>query len=215
MIYVHAGSGKKYKKCCINKDEGVITTPADKYIEEALKGYPKKELMEFYDEEKIFIDEKLYRVLKHKTVPMWVKRDYLEETKRNLKIIEEAIELIHKKCNDDKITTLEELNNKVLIHYDFFEIMKGYLDLLDKRMGIEYENVQEKKINFLMWSAKAFDLPETYKRMYIENILDSYLQYDKYTYAKRTLDMFFERLPELNKFLCIKQSQMFIDKGEK
>ncbi len=64
MIYVIVGSGKKYKKCCMNKQEINTVTPADMYIKKSLKEYPKEELKLFYDDEIIAIDEKLYQVLK-------------------------------------------------------------------------------------------------------------------------------------------------------
>lgn len=53
MNYVLAGSGKKYKKCCMNKQELQIVTPADSYIEKSLKDYPLQKLQEFYDDEVI------------------------------------------------------------------------------------------------------------------------------------------------------------------
>ena len=46
------------------------------------RGAPKL----FYDEESIAIDEKLYQVLKHKAIPLWVDRNYVEE-KRSLALL--------------------------------------------------------------------------------------------------------------------------------
>lgn len=132
----YCGSGRKYKHCCIDKDKENVVTPADIYINKSLKDYPKDSLKKVYNEDLIEIDEKLYRVLKHKQVPITVERNYGEETRRNEKDMNEAIELIKAKCEKDNINTMEEFDDQIAIHYTFEDIIDKYFRVLDKTKGI-------------------------------------------------------------------------------
>ena len=90
------GSGKKYKKCCINKESNfyLISLTRDLVLNE----YPKKktssdeyDLYDFYKEEYIEIDKLLYNVLKHKAIPMFIKRDYLKENRINIDYLKKLL----------------------------------------------------------------------------------------------------------------------------
>lgn len=210
MSRVPAGSGKKYKKCCLNKLESQILTPADKYIENSLKDYPKEGLKKFYDEERILIDEKLYRALKHKLVPIFIKRNYEEEKRRDLKNMEEAIELIKEKCQKENINTIDKFNNKISIHYNLELIIDGYLNLLNNIKNEEYEKIQEKKAEFLIQMIQIFNFDERYKRVYISNFIDDYLECEDYFYAEKNIKKFIKQLPDMEKYLSIKLSQIYL-----
>ncbi len=170
MIYVIAGSGKKYKRCCMNKQEIKIVTPADIYIERSLKEYPKEELKQFYDDEIIAIDEKLYQVLKHKAIPLWINRNYIEEKRRNTKNMAEAIELIKNKCEKENINKIQEFDEKLAIHYDLDYIIRGYFNVLDGTRNIDYKEIRDEKVDFLNKIMQIFDMDKEEKKFYKNSI---------------------------------------------
>ena len=125
----------------MNKQELQVNTPADYYIQKSLKDYPKEQLLQHFDEDVVLIDEKLYKALKHKAVPLFIERNYSEENRRDLQYIKEALELIKEKCKKENITTMEELDNKVLIHYVYIDILDRYLDILTNRRNPSNEDI--------------------------------------------------------------------------
>lgn len=195
------GSGKKYKKCCIDKEEQVIVTPADVYIQKSLQDYPKEELKKFYDEEVVAIDEKLYQVLKYKAIPLWVKRNYAEESRRNAKNMEEALKLIEEKCKKDKIHTLDEFNSKLAIHYDFEEIVEGYLNVLNKTGDLSFELTQNIKVEFLLQILPILDINVQLKKFYINSVIDEYLEKRYYCEAKYAIQKIKTQMPEMEMHL--------------
>ena len=161
----YCGSGKKYKNCCMNKKEVQVVTPADKYIEKSLKDYPKQNLQKYYEKENIEIDEKLYKVLKHKAIPLWVDRNYNEETRRNIKNMNEALELIKAKCEKENIHTVEDYDNKIAIHYGLMEIVEKYFDILDKADSRLEDSIADKKEQFLSELNNIIDIGYKNKKM--------------------------------------------------
>lgn len=214
MIYVIAGSGKKYKKCCMNKQKIKIVTPADMYIERSLKEYPKEELKLFYEDDVIAIDEKIYQVLKHKAIPIWVDRNYMEETRRNAKNMEEAIELIREKCRKEDINTVKEFDETIAIHYDLDDIINGYFSVLDKTRNVEYDAIQNEKTDFLISIMQIFDIEEEDKRLYIDKIIDRYIEEDYCEEAEKTIDKFLLNFPKMKKYLNIKLSEICLLEGK-
>ena len=208
------GSGKKYKKCCMNKKEISIVTPADIYIENSLKDYPKEELLKYYDEETVQIDEKLYQVLKHKAIPMWVDRNYTEEARRNTKNMNEALELIKAKCQKEKINTMQEFDKKIAIHYNFNDIMYKYLNEIDKNKNSYFEDKQCKKIDFLtqIWQIIKTDLEE--REFYAQKIIEECFEDDYYIEdAKKIIYKLKEQFPDMDEFSNMELSRMYQEEG--
>lgn len=210
----YCGSGKKYKKCCMNKKEISITTPADLYIEKSLKNYPKEELMKFYDKESIKIDEKLYQVLKHKAIPLWVDRNYREEARRNTKNMKEALELIKEKCQKENINTIQEFDRKIAIHYTLNEIVNKYFDIIDTNRNEIFEKQQEQKVDFLFHIFQIIDVDKENKIQYIDKIIDSYLEDDYYIDdAEKIIYRFKEQCPDIKQYLNIELSKVYLQSG--
>ena len=145
------GSGKKYKKCCIDKKES--TLPYQILIDKSLSEYPKKkdseekyDLYDFYTEENIELDKLLYKVLKQKRIPLYIKRDYSTEDKINLQYCEMAFEKIKNIVKKEKFNTLEDYDNKVSIHYSIYQFYQKYSDLL---IGLLKKPLCSKKNQYL------------------------------------------------------------------
>ena len=87
------GSGKKFKKCCIDKQNDIL--PYQGYIDKSLAKYPKKNNNEgeldfytFYKEEYINIDKLLYKALKYKRVPKIINRNLKAELEMEFNALE-------------------------------------------------------------------------------------------------------------------------------
>ena len=195
-----AGSGKKFKKCCINKIEKNIVTPADSYIQKSLKNYPKEELKKYYDEDVISIDEKLYNALKHKSIPILVERNFCEEKRRDINNMEEAFKLIEEKSEKENITSVEDFDNKISIHYSLKYIIEGYLKILDRR-GKDEKECLNKKIEFITKIFNIFKFEEDYKKDIISGIILNYLNEEKFYEAEKVIKEFKNAFPELETFL--------------
>ena len=197
----YCGSGKKYKKCCMNKKEIEVITPADLYIKKSLADYPKETLKLFYDEESIAIDEKLYQVLKHKAIPLWVDRNYVEEKRRNTKNMETALELIKEKCKKENINTRQEFNEKIAIHYNLEQIISGYLKILDNTRYGHFDEIQDEKIDFLKQIISIIDIEKEYKEILIDDIIDEYIEKDYYENREELINRFILKFPEIKEYL--------------
>ena len=197
------GSGKKYKKCCMNKQELQIITPADYYLKKSLKDYPKEELKNFYDEETIAIDEKLYTALKHKAVPLFVDRNYTEEARRDMKNMNEAIELMKEKCKKESIANVEEFNNKIAIHYDFEQIVRGYLKILNNRSN-PYNGDYKTSIKLLVNILQIIRLDNEYKEKFVNEFIEDCIDEDLFDEAEDVITVLKNEFPELKQFLDTK-----------
>ena len=119
------GSGKKYKKCCIDAAAGtavaVVEKPAAAPIEEKydlLEMYPNSAAFrELYEEEAINIDMFVYKALRHRAIPMWVKRDMNHERLGKIDYLTEALKLFSNKCEREQITSFADYDEKYMVHY--------------------------------------------------------------------------------------------------
>lgn len=210
MICAFAGSGKKYKKCCMNKKEITIVTPADIYIEKALKDYPKEELLKYYDAESVQIDEKLYQVLKHKAIPLWVNRNYQEEARRNIKNMKEALELIKIKCQKEKIKTVQEFDEKIAIHYNFNDIINKYFEVIDKNKRAFFEDKQNQKTDFIIQISQIINMDIAWIKFYTNLIIEEYFDDDDIIEnAEEIIYKLKEQFPDMEKFFNIKLSKVY------
>ena len=75
------GSGKKYKKCCMNKPQSSVNlVESEREKKKWLEYYPASAeerqegrvyLEDFYDRESIEIDKLIYLAMKHRAIPIW------------------------------------------------------------------------------------------------------------------------------------------------
>lgn len=129
------GSGKKYKKCCL--DKATTKLAYQKYIDKSLSHYPKKNNNEnevdfytFYNEEYIKIDEYLYKALRHKEVPVFIKRDEKTENEIDFKYLTDAYDLIKEVILNNNFKNIDEYDNKVGIHYSLYDFFSYYTELI-------------------------------------------------------------------------------------
>lgn len=150
------GSGKKYKKCCLDKDG--VKLSYQKYINDSLKNYPEKnsnkdevDFYSFYKEEYIKIDEYLYKALKHKHIPLSIKRDKRIEELNNLDYLSKAFDLIQEVVSSNDFKNIDEYDNEVSIHYSLYEFFMTYTELIINNIRIDktkYLPKLEEVINF-------------------------------------------------------------------
>lgn len=133
------GSGKKFKKCCINQQKDFL--PYQGYIDNSLAEYPKKnnnkeeiDFYTYYKEEYINIDKLLYKALKYKSVPRIIKRDMKAESMIEYNALNEAYSLIKEVLNNNKFNSIEEYDKEVSIHYSLYKFLAKYSQLIIDRI---------------------------------------------------------------------------------
>lgn len=145
------GSGKKYKRCCLNqpKDhiESVDMIETKEEQQKWLKEYPKTKpgedgagkedgriyLGDYYDGESIEIDKLLYLALKRRAVPIWENQpDSTAEEKRKQAYLWQAFTRFADKMKREGIGDTEGYDEKYAIHYKCREWMPVLLALLKK-----------------------------------------------------------------------------------
>lgn len=143
------GSGKKYKKCCYDKDQREDSVAPirleDKY--DLLKDYPKDSPLFktlFNNEEAIEIDIPVYKALHHRAIPLWVKRDFDQERLGQIHYLNEALELFLKKCRREHIASFAAYDEQYMVHYRSSQWVEALIELLEDDMSPEMENIREK-----------------------------------------------------------------------
>lgn len=176
------GSGKKYKKCCMDKN--ILYLPYQAFIDESLSKYPKVktnkdqlDLYDFYKEEYIEVDKLLYKVLKFRRLPKFVERDYETENRIDFNYLNDAFEKIKKIEEKEKFKTITEYDKKVSIHYGLCHFFAKYSDILinlAKKSPIKkeiYMNDLEKLIDFFY---ENFDLKIVEENIFIDRKVKLY-----------------------------------------
>ncbi len=128
------GSGKKYKKCCMDKDKkDMIILPYQNFINDSLQKYPKakdddskKDLYDFYDEDYIELDKLLYKVLKRRSIPLFVQRDLYRENLMDLKVCREAMPKMKELAKKVECKTFDEFDKKVAVHFSLYAFVMKY-----------------------------------------------------------------------------------------
>ena len=180
------GSGKKYKKCCLNKIERGL--PYQYYIDKSLENYPKKnnnsnelDFYSLYDEEAINIDKLLYQALKKKNIPLFIERNREKEREINYKYLDEAYPLIKEIIKKKKIKTIEDYDEKVSIHFSLYLFFIEYMSMLIVNIN-NGENLKkfEEIINYVY---RTFKINEKKEYIFLEFIDTYYLFTKKYDEA--------------------------------
>lgn len=134
------GSGKKYKRCCIDKaTNNFIISQEDR--ERWLKDYPKEDpknkdgqvyINHNFDSESINIDKLVYLALHHRAIPIWVNRDKIAENNEKIKYLYKASELFLLKCEKENIESFREYDEKYKIHYRSMKWFKKLEELMEQ-----------------------------------------------------------------------------------
>lgn len=122
------GSGKKYKKCCLQKMNGDAEWMESEDVQQHwLKKYPElsptvKEpnhlyLEDFFDAESIEIDRLVYLALKHRSIPIFVKQDKHAVSGRQRAYLYSAFQKFVEKMKKEGLQTCAEYDVKYSIHY--------------------------------------------------------------------------------------------------
>lgn len=148
------GSGKKYKVCCMNKQNALIDRIES--VQERnkwLKNYPyvgkdklhdRVYLEDYFDEESIEIDKVLYLGMMQRPGWIWDRNEALEE-KRKKEYLSLAFVMFKEKLSKENIKSFEEYDKKFSIHYFCMDWLYELLELSneygDKELYKEIEGV--------------------------------------------------------------------------
>ena len=133
------GSGKKYKKCCLYKENNAVTVSnssavriEDKY--DLLEMYPKNSppFADLYEKEAVDIDRLVYKALHHRAIPIWVKRDLDQEQLGKIDYLNEALKLFLDKCEREQIASFSDYDKRCMVHYQSAEWVGALIDLTDE-----------------------------------------------------------------------------------
>lgn len=141
------GSGKKYKKCCMNKPKSPVDlVESEQEKRKWLKYYPAsaKErqegrvyLEDFFDGESIEIDKLIYLALMHREIPIWQKEaDEIVENRKRV-YLSEAFSKFVEKAEKENINTFQEYDEKYSIHFpceEWIQVLQGLLKNVDKEL---------------------------------------------------------------------------------
>ena len=141
------GSGKKYKKCCMNKPQpSVNLVESEQEKKKWLEYYPvsaeerqegRVYLEDFYDRESIEIDKLIYLAMKHRAISIW-QREADEAVEYRKKVyLSEAFSKFIEKAEKEEIKTFQEYDEKYTIHYpceEWMQVLRSLLKNDDKEL---------------------------------------------------------------------------------
>lgn len=136
------GSGKKYKKCCLNKPKRPVDlVESEQEKKKWLEDYPvsadvREEgriyLEDYYDAESIAIDKLVYLALHHRAIPIWHRESAEAVENRQRIYLSEAFAKFVEKAEKEKTETFQEYDEKYSIHYRCQEWIYPLMKLLKK-----------------------------------------------------------------------------------
>jgi len=127
------GSGKKYKKCCIDAQQSKTSVARIEDRYDLLDMYPKNSALfeQMYDKDAIDIDMLVYKALHHRAIPIWVKRDREQERIGKIDYLNEALNLFLGKCQREQITSFASYDERFMVHYRSSEGVSALIDLIE------------------------------------------------------------------------------------
>lgn len=127
------GSGKKYKKCCIDKKQNItsITRLDDRF--DLLDMYPKDSPLfeQMYEIEAVDIDMLVYKALHHRAIPIWIRRNEEQERIGKIDYLNEALTLFLDKCQREQIASFFAYDERFMVHYRSSEWVSALIDLIE------------------------------------------------------------------------------------
>ncbi|MEY8292704.1 DUF1186 domain-containing protein [Carnobacteriaceae bacterium 52-44] len=137
------GSGKKYKKCCLKKDnvyKNKHQEPLD-VQKRWLRDYPVIEgegkageirITDKFDDESIEIDRLVYLALHHRTRPIWEETNHTKEERAKGSYLIDAFEYFKTKAEKENIQSFEEYDCDYKIHYRSKDWVKELRKMFEK-----------------------------------------------------------------------------------
>ncbi len=200
-IFSSCGSGKKFKKCCIDKVKDML--PYQPYITKSLAEYPKKrdnanenDFYTYYSKEYIKIDELMYKGMKRKKILFFIQRNKLKENDMDYKYLSEAYPLIKEVIEKNKFKTLKDYDDKVSIHFPLIDYFATYSDLLFDKYERGYEKYIHDFEELIQYFYDHFDLRNVENIIFIK-LNDYFLVTKKY---EQSISFFEGKLKENNEF---------------
>ncbi len=182
------GSGKKYKKCCLEKQEDML--PYQKYIDSSLDKYPKKnnnkgelDFYTIYKEEYINIDKLLYKAIKRKSIPMFVERRKDKEDDIDYNYLNEAYSLIKNLVEAKGFKTIDEYDNKVSIHTSLYNFFTKYFECMYSKFKRGKKEIVKEMEELIKYFYDTFKIDEKMEYIFLDKIDDYYLCTKKYEEA--------------------------------
>jgi hypothetical protein len=139
------GSGKKYKKCCIDKQSSDSSPARVEDIYDLLEWYPKDSALfaQTYEKEAISIDMLVYKALHHRSIPIWVRRDAEQERIGKIDYLNEALSLFLDKCRREQITSFAAYDSRYMIHYQSREWVSAIIDLTNDKDAERVKSIRQ------------------------------------------------------------------------
>lgn len=147
------GSGKKYKKCCMNKavdKKEELNMAADR--KKWLESYPEDPncrieghiyLSDFYDREAIETDKLVYLALKHRAEFITMRETQEQKIKRRTYYLRKAFSKYAERCKAEGIRTFREYDDKYSIHHTSSEWLNYLIQLLEEqKLSAELKEVK-------------------------------------------------------------------------
>lgn len=137
------GSGKKYKKCCLKKDnvyKNKHQEPLD-VQKRWLRDYPVIEgegkageirITDKFDDESIEIDRLVYLALHHRTRHIWEEINHTKEERAKGSYLIDAFEYFKTKAEKENIQSFEEYDRDYKIHYRSKDWVKELRKMFEK-----------------------------------------------------------------------------------
>lgn len=179
------GSGKKYKKCCLDKVQDML--PYQSYIDKSLDGYPKKnandgqfDFYTFYKEEYIKIDKLIYKAVKSKSIPIFVERRKDKEDDIDYNYLNEAYDLIKNLVKEKGFKTIEEYDKVVSIHISLYKFFIKYFECMHSKFERGNKEIIKKMEELLKYFYDTFAINEKMEFVFLDKIDDYYLCNRKY-----------------------------------
>jgi hypothetical protein len=150
------GSGKKYKRCCMNspRSETPIIRLEEKF--DLLKEYPKDspQFNQMFEKEAIEIDMLAYKALHDRSIPMWVRRDYEQERIDKIQYLKGALDLFLNKCEREQINSFSDYDERYMVHYRSDKWVSMLVNSITEDDSDEFMEIQDQALEiFRQFSA--------------------------------------------------------------
>ncbi|GHT82693.1 hypothetical protein FACS1894137_02080 [Spirochaetia bacterium] len=132
------GSGRKYKHCCLNKTVNPFKPDNNSYnplndypliIEDAEPGVITFD--RYFKAQGIEIDIPVYKALHHRAIPLWYKRDHVQEDLGRIDFLIEAFDMFTRVCDAENIPSFAAFDAQYQVHYHSKKWIEALKDLLE------------------------------------------------------------------------------------